>query len=969
MADGVKIVIYGDDNQYEKTLKNLKNKQKKAVETAIKENDRANELAQKAIDATDEKIKKSAEKAARAARSAADEAISEAQRASKEVAAKTQSVTNDSAAVVGGLNKVVKSLALGVGAVGATVIGMGVNYNAQIEQYTAGFTTMLGSAEKANETLSNLRGFAEKTPFELTDLANASTTLLAFGEDVDSLMPDLKMLGDISLGNSEKFKSLALVFGQVQSQGKLMGQDLLQMINSGFNPLQVISEKTGESMSSLKDKMSKGQISFEMVAEAMRMATSEGGQFYNAMEAQSKTFQGQMSTLKDNVTSLTGDIASDISEKLTDDVLPMLIEKVEQLKQAWADGSLQSAIGTATSGMVAFGVAVGGLNLVMIANDIIQLKKGVEGYTTATKLGAAAQKMMNAELLMNPYVLAVTAVAALTAGIITYAATHKSAAEEITDSLEDINESYQNSIDTIDKNMKAEIAQAETAKTLKDRLFELEEQINSGKLTEEEATAAQEDFNVTANKLNEIIPGIIDNIYDENGAMALQKGAVGELTQAYYDLMVAKAMANAYQEKLNTATSSLIDAKKVKEEAEVEFNNAKANRRGNGSILGEFLGERNVEKTADALDKANEEVRKYENQITEFVSEMASQEKKVKELMDGSLKNLKKNTNEGNGIVDNSNAARTASTQKAANDQEKILKEQREKELRDLQFAHDIKLLSDKDYYDALEKYRDKYFDEGSEEWQKYTQEIYNYNESVIKEAETHLEELQKKQADIAERLSGENKTFTKFKIVEGEKTKEYTMLADSGNEIQQLSRYKVLLDKLKERRSDLPEEVTDYLSQMGVEEGISYVEAMLNASDEEFSKYIEGLEEKQRLAKEISEKITLDETEELRKALEEEFGEEVPEGFFDLGDESARKFGEGFMNQLKGILREVRAQILDSMSSLAPSIQASISGAGGGTSNYYSNTYTFNSSKDTTTQQLFTARNAAQVDKLRGVT
>ena len=465
---------------------------------------------------------------------------------------KVQSSMDSSAKVVSGLNKTVKGLALGIGAVGATVIGMGVNYNAQIEQYTAGFTTMLGSAEKANETLSNLRGFAEKTPFELTDLANASTTLLAFGEDVDSLMPDLKMLGDISLGNSEKFKSLALVFGQVQSQGKLMGQDLLQMINSGFNPLQVISEKTGESMSSLKDKMSKGQISFEMVAEAMRMATSEGGQFYNAMEAQSKTFQGQMSTLKDNVTSLTGDIASDISEKLTDDVLPMLIEKVEQLKQAWADGSLQSAIGTATSGMVAFGAAVGGLNLVMIANDIIQLKKGVEGYTTATKLGAAAQKMMNAELLKNPYTLAVTALVALTAGIITYAATHKSASDEIA-------KSHKEAIKAIDENIQADMAQAETAIALKDRLFELEKQINSGKLTQEEATETYKDFNTVANNLNDIIPGIIDNIYDENGAIVLQKEKVEELALAYRDLVVAKSMANAYQGKIDETSKALVD--------------------------------------------------------------------------------------------------------------------------------------------------------------------------------------------------------------------------------------------------------------------------------------------------------------------------------------------------------------------------------------------------------------------------
>ena len=211
------------------------------------------------------------------------------------------------------INKVAKRVALGVAAAATAIVGTGVKYNAEMEQYKAGFETMLGSAEKADSVISNLKSFAEKTPFELTDLANASTTLLSFGEDVESLMPDLQMLGDIALGNKEKFKSLALVFGQVQSQGKLMGQDLLQMINAGFNPLKIISEQTGESMSSLKEKMADGKISFEMVAEAMRTATAEGGMFYNAMEKQSHTLMGQWSTLKDNVVSLAGEMSSGIS--------------------------------------------------------------------------------------------------------------------------------------------------------------------------------------------------------------------------------------------------------------------------------------------------------------------------------------------------------------------------------------------------------------------------------------------------------------------------------------------------------------------------------------------------------------------------------------------------------------------------------------------------------------------------------
>lgn len=198
----------------------------------------------------------------------------------------------------------------------------GLDYNKQMEQYKSGFATLLGSAQNADKLLGGLSNFAAKTPFELGDLAQASQTLLAFGTAEKDIEPSLKMLGDIAMGNKEKFNGLALVFGQVQSAGKLTGQDLMQMINQGFNPLQIISQKTGESMASLKDKMSKGQISFEMVADAMKTATSAGGQFYNAMESQSRTLDGQISTLQDGFNALSGAITSKFSAELTNSALP-----------------------------------------------------------------------------------------------------------------------------------------------------------------------------------------------------------------------------------------------------------------------------------------------------------------------------------------------------------------------------------------------------------------------------------------------------------------------------------------------------------------------------------------------------------------------------------------------------------------------------------------------------------------------
>lgn len=166
-----------------------------------------------------------------------------------------------------------------------------------VETAEANFRTLLGSAEAAKKHLNDLRHFANVTPFELSDVSAASRLLLSFGADVREVMPMMKTLGDISLGDAQRFQSLALVFAQVRSQGKLMGQDFLQMINAGFNPLEQISRDTGRSISELKKEMEEGAITFDIVYDAMQKAAGAGGKFNNAMLTASQTGNGLISTL------------------------------------------------------------------------------------------------------------------------------------------------------------------------------------------------------------------------------------------------------------------------------------------------------------------------------------------------------------------------------------------------------------------------------------------------------------------------------------------------------------------------------------------------------------------------------------------------------------------------------------------------------------------------------------------------
>ena len=206
-------------------------------------------------------------------------------------------------ASLSGLKKWIGGLALGAGLV--SLAKTGIEAAMTMEGLTAQFTVMTGSAEKAKGVISEIADFAEKTPFDKLGLSNAAKTLMAFGMEVDKVVPTLKMLGDVAGSDQNKLNSLALVFGQIQSAGRLTGGDLLQLINQGFNPLNTLAKISGKSMAELKDAMSEGKISAEMVTLAFQAATSEGGLFFGNLEAQSQTLQGRISTLKDNfVTAL-----------------------------------------------------------------------------------------------------------------------------------------------------------------------------------------------------------------------------------------------------------------------------------------------------------------------------------------------------------------------------------------------------------------------------------------------------------------------------------------------------------------------------------------------------------------------------------------------------------------------------------------------------------------------------------------
>lgn len=245
--------------------------------------------------------------------------------------------------------KAAKALA-GIGtAVGSAAVAgatMGVNYNAQMETFQTSFEVMTGSAEKAQQTVSTLQKMGASTPFEMTDLAETTQLLMNYGFTADDAISRMSMLGDISQGNADKMNSIATAYGQMSSAGKVSLEDVKQMIEAGFNPLQEISQTTGESMASLYDRISKGKISVDEITQSMIRSTSEGGRYFKSMEKQSKTFSGQVSTMKDNFNNMLGTLTKGLSEKLAGTVLPKINDFIGKLTDAFNTGGFSGMFST-----------------------------------------------------------------------------------------------------------------------------------------------------------------------------------------------------------------------------------------------------------------------------------------------------------------------------------------------------------------------------------------------------------------------------------------------------------------------------------------------------------------------------------------------------------------------------------------------------------------------------------------------
>lgn len=309
------------------------------------------------------------------------------------------------------------AISAGIGAV--SKLGM------QAQTTATSFEVLVGSQEKSSAMLDEINEYAKVSPYDRLGAQDAAKTMLGFGVAAEDVIGDLKMLGDVAGGDNNRLRQLALVFGQISSAGKLQGQDLLQLINAGYNPLLDIAALTGKSMAEVRDEMTKGNVSIDMVRAAFVRATSEGGRYYGMIDKISETASGKFGEMKDTFVEVglalynviepmvipALETATSLLEHLIS-VINFLAKPVQWVIDLFKNGN--PVVLGITAAVAAYTAAT------LVSSRVLQ------GYTLKEMLHfklllmqERAQRLLNAVMKANPVGLAVAGIAALIAVITT----------------------------------------------------------------------------------------------------------------------------------------------------------------------------------------------------------------------------------------------------------------------------------------------------------------------------------------------------------------------------------------------------------------------------------------------------------------------------------------------------------------------------------------------------------------------
>lgn len=264
------------------------------------------------------------------------------------------------------------ALAKKFSSLGEGIVNQGVAFNQQMEKYTTGFTNMLGSAEKAQAVLNQIKQDAARTPLNVDSLVQANQLLISAGVSAGEARSTILALGDAvsaTGGGSEVLSRMAANLQQIKNVGKAASIDIKQFAYAGINIYQVLADYTGKSVQEVQGMT----ITYDLLTAALKKASEEGGRYYNAMETQSQTLSGRLETLKDNWSQLLGTLTKGLTEtegNLVTAAAGWVQRLQEGFETAGANGLMQA--GGHIVDEVASGISAGIPSLAARAEDAVQ---------------------------------------------------------------------------------------------------------------------------------------------------------------------------------------------------------------------------------------------------------------------------------------------------------------------------------------------------------------------------------------------------------------------------------------------------------------------------------------------------------------------------------------------------------------------------------------------------------------------
>lgn len=358
----------------------------------------------------------------------------------------------------------------------------------EYQQLEVAFETMLGSKSKADALMGQLIDTAAKTPFEMSEVAEASKMLLAYGMEGNKVNETLIRLGDIAAGLSMPLKDLAFLYGTTMVQGRLYTQDLNQFLGRGIPLADELAKQFGKNKSEVKKLVEEGKIGFPEVQKAIEALTGEGSKFGGLMDKQSKTIKGQLSNIEDAWAQMQNEIGKsqegnisgvlDITGKLIENwrTIGKVVLSVVAIYGSYKAATMVAAVATRIAAAASESMAY---QQKLAAMQGIALSEAQAGVAAASSMATGAFNALKVAFSSNPFGLIITAITT----VITLFVAFRSEVDETTQMSEKFGESAAKSIQ-----------QVESLSTV---LMGLDEGTGVYKKTMEELNTILEDYGVT----------------------------------------------------------------------------------------------------------------------------------------------------------------------------------------------------------------------------------------------------------------------------------------------------------------------------------------------------------------------------------------------------------------------------------------------------------------------------------------